>query len=205
MAAIDASMSSRRQPKPSELSLHPTAQQQKLSGKHERCSEQHSESERGGNKHDGSKKSKLSSVKSTRFPCPFALRDPAKYGRENGCSNYSRPIETVIRVRGAHHQIESFSDDTCSTTFLASTGRSTATPVMEKTTSSGRSSSSWESRDRRSRRRRKNYGNQCTRRSSRSIPLKKTPFQSLVRRNTSLMSRFHWADKQQLSKQMLEP
>src|SRR5271154_5611565 len=100
MAKVEASMSSDQQPKPSEPSSHPTIQQQKLSGKRERCNEQTSESEMGDNKHNGGKRSKLSSAKGSRFPCPFALRDPAKYGGENGCSNYSRPIETVIRVRG---------------------------------------------------------------------------------------------------------
>jgi hypothetical protein len=159
MATVEAIMSSGQQPKPSEPSSHPTIQQQKLSRKRERGSEQPSEPVMGDNKHNGGKRSKPSRAKSSRFPCPFALRDPEKYGGENGCSNYSRPIETVIRVRDVRRQIESFADEIYSITSLASTGRSTRTLVMEKTASLKRSRSSWESQDRTSRRRRTNYGN----------------------------------------------
>jgi hypothetical protein len=35
------------------------------------------------------------------FSCPFAKWDPVKYGGENGCANYSRSLETVIRVCSA--------------------------------------------------------------------------------------------------------
>jgi hypothetical protein len=126
-------MSSGRQPKPSGQSSHVTSQRKMLSRKRERGSEEPSESQIGSNNHEDGKQSKVSRTK--RFPCPFALRDPAKYGRENGCSNYSRSIETVIRVISVHFHIVSQSDDVHSITSLASTGRSTRKLVMEEMTS----------------------------------------------------------------------
>jgi hypothetical protein len=134
-------MSSGRQPKPSEQSSEPTFQQKKLSRKRERGSEELSGSKIGSNNHEGGKRSKVRRTKMSGFPCPFALRDPAKYGGENGCSNYSRPIGTVIRVIGTHCQIVSYSDDLRSITSLASIGRSTRKLVMEKATSLIRSRS----------------------------------------------------------------
>jgi hypothetical protein len=39
--------------------------------------------------------------RSSGFSCPFFKWDPIKYGGENGCREYSRSLETVIRVCSA--------------------------------------------------------------------------------------------------------
>lgn len=126
-------MSSGPQSKPPGQSSHTTSQRKMLPRKRERGIEEPSESQMESNNHEDGKQSKVSRTKSSRFPCPFALRDPAKYGGENGCSNYSRPIETVIRVISVHFQMVSHSDDVYSITSLASTGRSTRKLAMETT------------------------------------------------------------------------
>jgi hypothetical protein len=69
--------------------------------KRERGSEEPAESQKGGDVQESRKQPKSVRRKSSGFSCPFAKWDPAKYGGENGCTNYSRSLQTVIRVRSA--------------------------------------------------------------------------------------------------------
>lgn len=151
-------MSSSVQRIPSEQSSQLPAQRKELSRKRERDSEEPAESEIESQNHGIGKQSKVTKANSKRFPCPFFLRNPATYGRENGCSSYSRRIETVIRVLDVHSSGVSYSDDLLSITSSASTGRSTKKPVTEKTRSLRPSRSSLESRGQTSIKRRRNYG-----------------------------------------------
>lgn len=62
-------------------------------------------SRKGGSDQESNKATKVR-AKSSGFPCPFFHRDPLKYGGDNGCADYSRSIETVIRhhVLGKHRK-----------------------------------------------------------------------------------------------------
>ena len=66
--------------------------------KRERDSEESTEPQKDGNIQESRKPPKPIRRKSSGFSCPFAKWDPVKYGGENGCTNYSRSLETVIRV-----------------------------------------------------------------------------------------------------------
>ena len=115
--------------------------------KRERDSEEPTEPQKDGNVQESRKQPKPVRRKSSGFPCPFAKRDLVKYGGENGCANYSRSLQTVIRVCSAsclvipsdvrRHPTDYFR----STTFSASTERSIKMLELGKTNSSKRSGS----------------------------------------------------------------
>ena len=69
--------------------------------KREWDSEEPTEPQKDGNIQESRKPPKPIRRKSSGFSCPFAKWDPVKYGGENGCTNYSRSLETVIRVCSA--------------------------------------------------------------------------------------------------------
>src|ERR1700722_7447443 len=71
------------------------------SRKRERDSEEPTEPQKDGNIQESRKQPKPTRRKSSGFSCPFAKWDPIKYGGENGCTNYSRSLETVIRLCSA--------------------------------------------------------------------------------------------------------
>jgi hypothetical protein len=90
-------MSSDEQPEISRQLPPAISGHQGLSRKHERDSEEPTESGKDGNIQGNDRKPKQRRTTSG-FPCPFVKHDPTKYGGENGCASYSRSLETVIRV-----------------------------------------------------------------------------------------------------------
>jgi hypothetical protein len=113
--------------------------------KREWDSEEPTEPQKDGNIQESRKPPRPVRRKSSGFSCPFAKRDPVKYGGANGCTNYSRSLETVIRVCSASRSVISCNVGTIShpdyfrsIMFSASTGRSIKTLELGKTNSSKR-------------------------------------------------------------------
>jgi hypothetical protein len=69
--------------------------------KRERDSQEPTEPQKDGNVQGSRKQPKPVRRKSSGYSCPFAKWDPVRYGGENGCTNYSRSLQTVIRVCSA--------------------------------------------------------------------------------------------------------